>query len=349
MIAMNKNSEYEKMPKSLKGLDLSEKALQDLNKLKWVVTEKVHGANFSFVYEDHQLLFAKRKAYLQWTDDFFGFQVVVAEMEEKIIRLFEQLKQDIPAQRYILYGELFGGKYPHPDVAPDPHVQAIQTGVYYSPVVRFCAFDIATETAGGVKSYVDYDTAVAYFERFGIFYAKVLFAGKWNEALNFDTRINSGIPAQLQLPELTSNLIEGVVIKPLHHSALTTLEIRPVIKLKNPEFDEEQKFHEAEKWSFIPDVTSRSEQLSFLVEEMARYVTKNRLDSVLSKTGGFDAGNQQRLEEIRMEFLEDVCTDFNEDNGNILADLDEPDRRWVRERIATRIAVLMADHARAGE
>ncbi|NML39947.1 2'-5' RNA ligase [Chitinophaga sp. G-6-1-13] len=341
---MNKNSEYEKMPKSLKGLDLSEKAMQDLNKLKWVVTEKVHGANFSFVYEDHQLLFAKRKAYLQWSDDFFGFQAVVADMEEQVVRFFEHLKQEVPAQRYILYGELFGGKYPHPAVMPDPYVQAIQTGVYYSPVVRFCAFDIAVETADGVKSYIDYDIAVAYFEQFGIFYAKVLFAGKWNEVLNFDTRINSGIPAQLQLPELPSNLIEGVVIKPLRHSALTTLDMRPVIKLKNPEFDEEQKFHEAEKWSFIPDVTSRSEQLSFLVEEMARYVTPNRLNSALSKTGGFDASNQQRQEEIRNEFLEDVWVDFNGDSGNILADLDEQDRRWVRERIATRIAVLMADH-----
>lgn len=339
---MNKHSEYEKMPKNLKGLHLSEKAMQDLNKLKWVVTEKVHGANFSFVYEDHQLSFAKRKAYLQWSDDFFGFQAVVADIEERIIRFFEQLKQDVPAQRYILYGELFGGKYPHPDVTPDPHVQAIQTGVYYSPVVRFCAFDIAVETADGTKSYIDYDTAVAYFERFGIFYAKVLFAGKWNEALNFDTRIPSGIPAQLQLPELPANLIEGVVIKPLHHSELTTLDIRPVIKLKNPEFDEEQKFHEAEKWSFIPEVTSRSEQLSFLVEEMARYVTRNRLDSVLSKTGRLDMTNPQRLNEIRQEFLEDVWVDFNEDNGNILADLDEQDRRWVRERIASRIAVLMA-------
>lgn len=342
---MSKNSEYEKMPKNLKGLHLSEKAMQELHKLKWVVTEKIHGANFSFVYEDHRLLFAKRKAYLQWTDDFFGFQAVAAEMEERIIRLFEQLQQDIPAQRYILYGELFGGKYPHPDVTPDPQVQAIQTGVYYSPAVRFCAFDIAVETMDGDKRYVDYDTAMAYFQQFDIFYAKPLFTGRWNEALNFDTRIPSAIPAQLQLPGLTTNLIEGVVIKPLHHSWLSSLDTRPVIKLKNPEFDEEEKFHEAEKWSFIPQVTSRSAQLSFLVEEMARYITKNRLDSVLSKTGRLDTGNPQRLEEVRKEFLDDVYTDFNEDNGNILADLEETDRRWIRERIAIRIAVWMADHA----
>jgi len=29
-----------------------------------------------------------------------------------------------------------------------PDVQAIQTGVYYTPTINFCAFDIAMETDG---------------------------------------------------------------------------------------------------------------------------------------------------------------------------------------------------------
>ncbi|WP_143307509.1 RNA ligase family protein [Chitinophaga vietnamensis] len=341
---MNKNSEYEKMPKNLKGLDLSEKDQQQLNKLKWVVTEKIHGANFSFVYEDRQLRYAKRKDYLKWNDDFFGFQTVAVKMEEQMTSLFEQLKQDIPAQRYIVYGELFGGKYPHPEVAADEQVQAIQTGVYYSPVIQFCAFDIAVETAEGIKNYLDYDHAIKYFERFGIFYAKVLFSGKLNEVLNFNTRIDSGIPSQLHLPALTPNLIEGVVVKPLSHSSIPGLASRPVIKLKNPEFDEEKKFHEAEKWSFVPDLRSRSEELSFLVEEMAHYITKNRMNSALSKIGRLDFSNEKRMEEIKKEFLEDIFCDFNNDNDNILADLDASDTQWLRDRIAVRIAEFIAGY-----
>lgn len=340
---MNRNAEYEKMPKSLKGLNLSEKDLNNLNKLKWVVTEKIHGANFSFVYEDRKLLFAKRKDYLSWNDDFFGFQAVAAEIEDRMISLFEQLKQDIPAHRYIIYGELFGGKYPHPEVAPAPHVQAIQTGVYYSPSIRFCAFDIAIETAGeDSKQYLDYDMAVAYFERFGIFYAKILCCGKWNEALNFDLRIDSRIPGQLQLPELTPNLMEGVVIKPLSHSGLTGLAIRPIIKLKNPEFDEEKKFHEAEKWSFIPNISSRSEELSFLVDEMSHYITENRLNSALSKIGQLDIHNEKRLTEIKKEFQEDILVDFNDDHDDILSYLDESKIQWLRDRMEVRIAEFIA-------
>lgn len=340
---MNPNSEYEKMPKNLKGLHLSDKAQQDLNKLKWVVTEKIHGANFSFVYEDHQLLYAKRKDYLKWTDDFFGFQAVAADMEDRVLALFEQLKQDMPADTYILYGELFGGKYPHPEVMPDPDVQAIQTGVYYSPAIRFCAFDIALESAEtGLKTYLDYETALAYFERFGIFHARALFTGKINEVLDFNTRIDSTIPRQLQLPELSPNLMEGVVIKPLRHTDIMPPGVRPIIKRKNPEFDEEKKFHEAEKWSFIPGVSSRSEELSFLVTEMAAYITENRLNSAVSKTGRLDFTNIQRVSDIRQEFLDDIFTDFNIDHDHLLADLEADKVQWLRHRIEARIMAFMA-------
>ena len=335
---MNKNSEYEKMPKNLKGLNLSEKAMQELNKVKWAVTEKVHGANFSLVYEKNTLRYAKRKEYLTWNDDFFGFQTVAVEIENSILALFEQLKQDVQADKYIIYGELFGGKYPNSDVPTNPNVQAIQTGVYYSPSIHFCAFDIAIETENDFKSYLDYETSLAYFERFNIFHAKVLFAGKWNEALNFNTRINSQIPSQLHLPELSSNLIEGVVIKPLKHSLLAGIENRPIIKLKNPEFDEEKKFHEAEKWSFIPDVISQSEELSFLVEEMAAYITLNRLNSALSKIGRLDFDNADRLNEVKKEFLEDIFVDFNEDNGKILDTIDSAKIEWLRNRMMARIS-----------
>ncbi|MFB6456791.1 RNA ligase family protein [Chitinophaga sp. Hz27] len=339
---MNKNSEYEKMPKSLKGLNLSERSQHDLNKLKWVVTEKIHGANFSFVYENHRLLYAKRKDYLQWTDDFFGFQLVVARLEERIIRLFEQLSQDMPADRYIIYGELFGGEYPHPEVAAEPQFQAIQTGVYYSPAVDFCAFDIAMEHDGDdTKQYLDYARSVSYFEQYDIFHAKILFSGKLNEVLNFNTRINSGVPAQLQLPALDNNLIEGIVVKPLQHVGLTELDIRPIIKIKNPEFDEEKKFHEAEKWSLIPEITSRAEKLSFLVEEMSNYLTENRLNSVLSKTGRLDTSNAGRMQEISNEFQEDVYVDFNLDNGHILDELSESETQWIRDRIMMRITAFI--------
>ncbi|WP_194304382.1 MULTISPECIES: RNA ligase family protein [Chryseobacterium] len=334
---MSEFSGYEKMPNNLKKLGLSESDFSKMEKLKWVVTEKVHGANFSFVYENGSLKFAKRKEYLNWSDDFFGFQLVVSKLENNILRLFEKLSSDIAAEKYIIYGELFGGKYPHPEVEPVKDVHAIQTGVYYNPDIEFCAFDIAIETCGSdSKYYLDYESSVAYFNEFEIFHAKPLLIGKFNEATNFNIRINSAVPKEFNLPELNDNLIEGVVIKPFNQLDNNDFQ-RPIIKLKNPEFDEEEKFHEAEKWSFIPNVSSKTEELSFIVDELRNYVTQNRLKSAVSKIGTLDLNNQSRVSEIKKEFLEDVITDFNENNDGLLNDLSSDDQAWIAERINSEI------------
>lgn len=340
---MNEFSGYEKMPDSLKKIGLNESELSKLDKLKWVVTEKVHGANFSFSYENHKLQYAKRREYLSWGDDFFGFQLVVNQLESTILSLFEHLSAVIPGSRYIIYGELFGGKYPHPDVPDVEHVQAIQTGVYYSPDIHFCGFDIGIVNEQGIKYYLDYETAVSYFEQFGVPYIKPLLIGKFNEVLNFNTRINSPIPTQqFNLPELEHNLIEGVVIKPYNLKNTDLLSNRPIIKLKNPEFDEEEKFHKAEKWSFIPDVSSKAENLSFIMDELRTYVSQNRLESVLSKVGALDRNNMLRVSEIKSEFLQDVITDFNENNGSLLNELDHEDQKWINERLQSEIQNIIS-------
>jgi Rnl2 family RNA ligase len=334
---MNDFSGYEKMPSSIKKLGLSEHDFAALEKVSWVVTEKVHGANFSFVHENGSFKFAKRKAYLSWNDDFFGFQWVVNQLETKIIRLFEDLSTQISGSKFVVYGELFGGKYPHEAVEVVPNVHAIQTGVYYAPNIHFCAFDIAIETeSASSKIYLDYETAVSYFEKYGIFYAKPLFIGKFAEAVNFNTRINSTIPAQLQLPALTENLIEGIVIKPFQKLENTTITTRPIVKLKNKEF-EEAKFHQAEKWNYIPNVYSKSEDLSFILDELRNYITINRLESAISKIGALDVANAQRMHDIQEEFLHDAITDFNEDNDHLLEDLTSEERDWILERLKAEV------------
>lgn len=199
-------------------------------------------------------------------------------------------------KKYTVYGELFGGAYPHPDVAPVKNVQAVQTGVYYAPDIRFCAFDIAVETGDeDGKYYLDYETAVSYFKQSGIFYAKPLFIGKFNEAANFNIRMNSSLPGDFHLPALENNLIEGVVVKPYNLTGKNLFAARPVIKLKNPEFDEDEKFHNAEKWSFTPGVSCKTERLSFVMDELRKYVTVNRLKSAVSKTGALDSHIPSRI------------------------------------------------------
>ncbi len=337
---MSDFSSYEKMPTSLKKLGLSESEYAKLDKCQWVVTEKIHGANFSFIYENKTLKFAKRKEYLSWKDDFFGFQLVVAKIEDQILQLFEKLSAEIEADKYIIYGELFGGKYPHPDVKLDTNVQAIQTGVYYSPSISFMAFDIAIER-NGVKSYIIYERAIGYFKTHQIVYAQPLLIAKFGEALSFNTRINSTIPTQFSLPELPSNLIEGVVVKPYNLKLEDAFSNRPVVKLKNPEFEEDERFHKAEKWSYIPSVSSKTEDLTYIVDELRNYITRNRLESAISKIGSLDFTNAERIIAIKLEFLQDAISDFNENNADFLMDLPPDEYEWIKERVRVEISTLI--------
>lgn len=368
---MNNFSEYEKIPQSFKSLNLDEKAFQELEKVKWVVTEKVHGANFSFIYEldndnnnnHYKLFFAKRKEILFWNDDFFAFQLLVNQIEDKILNLFEALNQEISKEinkeysnnttifvkKYIIFGELFGGEYPHANIPQNTDLQAIQTGVYYSNNIGFYAFDIAFETEDkeekkkennqSERIYLDYDKALNYFEKYGLFHAKSLFIGKLNEALTFNTRINSTIPALLGLPLLESNLIEGVVVKPFHNPSTEIIKFRPIIKIKNKEFDEKTTFHQAKKWSYTPETTflSKSVELSFLVDELCQYLNQNRLNSVLSKIGNLDKTNILRMENIKKELLRDILADFDEDTNNMFSELQPPQKLWLKDRLNAKI------------
>lgn len=331
---MTEFSSYEKMPNTFKKIKLNEQDFAKLEKVDWVVTEKIHGANFSFVYENGLLKFAKRKEYLSWDDDFFAFQGLVHKIENQILKVLEELSLDLEAEKYIIYGELFGGKYPHPELENNPDLQAIQTGIYYSPDIEFCAFDIAIEDKEG-KRYLDYSTAIEYFEKQNLLYVEPLLIGKLNETLNFDTYINSQIPNKLGLPSLENNLIEGVVIKPF--SEIESLETRPILKIKNTEFEEENKFHEAEKWTHIPDLSSDSVELSFLLEELRKYVNHNRLESAISKIGNLDLTNEDRIAEIKKEFLEDTITDFDDAYHDILKELSDTQQTWLKERLLVDI------------
>ena len=85
--------------------------------MQWVVQEKVHGTNTSFLCDGNDVKFAKRTSILEDDEKFYDYQELVDEYKEKVISLFNHLKQDCPDMQSVsVFGELFGGSYPHPDV-----------------------------------------------------------------------------------------------------------------------------------------------------------------------------------------------------------------------------------------
>jgi len=209
---------YEKIPEHINQWNLTKSDYRNFKKTDWVVTEKIHGANFGIVTDGLEVRFAKRKEFLDSEEDFFGYHLLRDKLvlqAEEIFNILQVEKNNL--QKIFIYGELFGGEYPHPEVNPVSGVQAIQTGVYYSPDIKYCGFDIAVIENGNYdeKVYLDYSIALQLFEKVRIMAAKPLFIGKYEDATAYNIEFESTIPAILNLPQLQeNNKAEGIIIKP---------------------------------------------------------------------------------------------------------------------------------------
>lgn len=104
----------------------------------WVALEKIHGAQMVVAIAGDELRFGKRKAWLAEDDPFFGWQLLRASLTAAARAAKERLARHTVA----LYGELYGGAYPHPDVAAVPGLMPVQTGIWYAPDLRYAVFDV---------------------------------------------------------------------------------------------------------------------------------------------------------------------------------------------------------------
>lgn len=341
---------YEKIAESPDEWRIDEAAYRLLAKVPWVVTEKIHGANFCFYTDGQTVLCANRKHILSSTDDFFHYQIVLEKLQQKIVQTFLVTKKRFPQMNQLaIYGELFGGFYPHPEVRPDPAVQPVQTGIWYAPSIEFCAFDLALEEAvpGAPKTYVDFDMALSIFEEVGIFYAAPLFCGSYQEALAYPVGFDSTIPRRLGLPPLAeANQAEGVVIKPLKTLLVESSKgaIRPILKKKIPAFAEDKRFSQAEKWA-TPQPGAQPGSLDLLIWEAFNLVTENRLHSILSKVGALHPGDGRREQYVFRLFVEDVLERLEETQGEALAGLRDDERLRLIEALHGEVRILLKQHA----
>ncbi len=108
---------------------------------EWVVLEKIHGANFALILGD-ELKAAKRTGLLAPGDKFYNWENLVEKLKPQMLKLKASLAAWKPSSLFTVYGEFFGGIYPHPDVPRISDVPHIQKGIFYSPDHHFYAFDI---------------------------------------------------------------------------------------------------------------------------------------------------------------------------------------------------------------
>ena len=301
--------EYEKMSE-----DTNCWVSKKLNAVKkWVALEKVHGANFSFIVQrDCSVLVAKRGALLTEKEDFFGVwrqKGFLDEEREKAKRIFSaavrELKDALTA--VTIYGELFGGHYPHPSVASYVGVVPVQRAVAYCPGLNFYAYDIAVIYEGGRREYLDYDVCAQLFQEVGFLYATPLCTGTLQQMLSYPLGFATTLPHRLGLPPLPCNIAEGVVVRPLRETVLTTATKGPsrvIFKRKVEQF--------AEKHTRPPPVLDKGQShvadgvAALMRVEMFALVTSQRVTNTISKYGFPDTS--EGWTELTEHVIQDVLT-----------------------------------------
>eukprot|EP00966_Prymnesium_polylepis_P273335 6314816-Prymnesium_polylepis.1 len=188
---------------------------------EWVATEKMHGANLcAGVCADRasgKTAFSKRSGPLASADDFFGFRS--SHLDEVLSQAVRHLLAACGnASAVAVYGELCGGRYPHPDVPVDRALKPVQCGVWYSPTVIFVAFDViaVTEREGVVeRCFLDFDDARGTAEHAGFMFEEAIARGSLEACLDVPVRFPTRVSGWLGLPKLLeqANLAEGVVVR----------------------------------------------------------------------------------------------------------------------------------------
>jgi Rnl2 family RNA ligase len=305
--------------------------------IDWCVTEKIHGSNLAIYCDGKTCQTASRNNMLNEheSDNFFKFGVIKQSVYNNVLNIFEFFalsEQYTPVDEVVVYGELFGGSYPHPDVDQNNEVPTIQKGVYYSPDIHFYVFDIMVN-----GRLISYDEVVNVCEQLSIPYCKILFSGGFEDCLNYPNDELTRIPNELGLPVIDDNISEGVVLKPIEPTFFTCGS-RVILKNKNDKFKEKQR---VKKKPTKP--VELSEVAKHIIDDISEYINENRLDAVLSKFGEFD---KKQIGEYIREFTKDVFADAAKDG--IMKKVDKSEQKAVNKFVSTSCRDMIINRLRVG-
>lgn len=301
---------------------------------EWVVTEKIHGGQLSLYYDGSELQASTRTAFLTPGMDFFNYERVVAANADKVKEIYRILSNERGnVSLLIVYGELFGGDYPHPDVPKVKNAKRLQKGVFYHPDNLFYAFDIRVD--GRLLSV---DDANRLFEAVDMFYAKPLMRGTFEECLKYPNKFPSKISTWLGLPPLEDNIAEGIVIKPVNPDFLQIGE-RVILKSKNEKFEERKSIKKHPKKQGAVEITGSGEKL---LEELLSLVTENRLQNVLSKQGEMPYPlPEDYFGRVMKAFNEDIWEEFNKDSRDTYESLEKGEQKRIAKMLNQQTAKLV--------
>lgn len=236
---------------------------------QWVVTEKVHGANFSFwVYKNVEtkeidIKCAKRSGWIEEGEKFFNYKSVL----EKYRPMLEKLRGDV-LDNFVIYGELFGGN--------------IQSGMCYSLEQDFVAFDMRwINEDGSLGLPLDKLTTLTLKNDYNLPVTPLIGVyDTFEEALAIEESFTSKLIRQDFDGAEEHKETEGIVIEP-NNAVYEPNGSRVYLKKKTKRFLE--KGGKPNIKHKVPMLLQESVQLK--LDEALLFLNKNRFDSVVSKIG----------------------------------------------------------------
>lgn len=299
----------------------------------WCVTEKLHGSNLGIYCDENECRTASRNNLLQEKDSdaFYKFVQIKEKVYEQVVNIFKYFDITLDeVNNIVVYGELFGGAYPHPEVERNTKVSSVQKGVFYSPNIHFHIFDIMVVYDNGTEIFIDYDFVTHLCKMMLIPYCEILFIGTMDECLAYANNNKSTIPGILGLPEIEDNIMEGTVVKPIKAEFLKCGS-KVVLKNKNEKFKEKNSEKKHQKTPV--EVSKNSQEV---IDMIATYITENRLDSVESKLGEIE---QHKIGDFIREFVRDVFEDASKEGT--WNPLSKDERKVVNKFVSTECKKLI--------
>ena len=317
---------------------LNEIKEQGFYDLEYVVQEKVHGANLSFITNGKDIISAKRTELITDDENFYNSKYVQHKYESKVIQLYKLISEKYSDVKQVtIFGELFGGIYPQPNVEKVNTAVFVQKGVYYCPDNDFYAFDILINS----DQYLDNDTINNLFESVGFLYAKTIFRGSLNDCLEYPNNFKSKISEWFNLPDLQQNICEGVVIRPVQPSFFRNGS-RVLIKNKNERWTENNNFIDK---NILKSLLNQQETLSddaqILCEEIFKYITENRLQNVISKIGTITPKDYGKLLGL---YCKDTLEDFLKSHKTEYEQLEKFESKAINKFLNTHAGTLVTNY-----
>lgn len=321
---------------SEKYIEKIREAALDEYHVKWVVTEKIHGANFAFVCDGNEVKCQKRTSMLEDGENFFDWEHMQDAYEYNILGLYETLKTRDPNLLTVyVYGELCGGNYPHEKIKQDNLSTQIQKGIYYNPSEQFLVFDIFVESEC-FGSWLNHSDVVDMCERSNLEHVPIVFTGTLDQCLEFPNEFTTLVPKKYGLPRIDDNICEGVVIKPFYQQYLQ--RDRVLIKNKNEKWKEKSRVPRKHKVQH--EITVEQQHW---INEILKYLNEARFQTAVSKIGEPDF---KLFGHFVKEISNDIILEFTEKRSEELY-VDIPnknDRRIITKELGKALADFVREN-----